>query len=269
MPRHTFRVSSTEIVHIPEKIDSEGFRRPGYDLKSIRCKVPNDDMRPWGRQLYAFLGILFVPILIDSFWLALFNHHSNQLERDDTKTYSTFRGWVSRPRNILLLPITFPFVVYYTVLHAIIHVVIITLTTFIPFRYTPNGMRFPFAYHDPLIIPMFFCRLLEFTGVSLLDELEYFSSYVSNTAEKNDSEEHSCEMRWIVRCCNPCTAEAELFGAEAENDSEDSLVFIVSTDPAYEISVDQHFKMRFPPFLYWCFIRCNSLATGGYMESQV
>ena len=67
-------------------------------------KVPNEDIRPWGRQLYAFLGILFVPILIDSFWSAVFSHHRYQLKHDDTRTHSTYREWVSKPRNMLCSP---------------------------------------------------------------------------------------------------------------------------------------------------------------------
>ena len=238
MPRHTFLVSSTEIVHFPETVDAEGFRTPAYDVKSIRCKVPKDDMRPWGRQLYAFLGILFVPVLFDSFWKALFNHYRYQLELDDDKTYSTFREWVSRPRNILLLPITVPFVVYFTVGHAVTEVVIAILNAFIPFRCTPQRMRFPFATRDPLLPGMLACQLLCLPmGVSPFGEFPCFNSYVSKTAEKNDD--------------------------------EDNWEFIVTTDPAYDIAVDQYFKMRFPPFMYWCFLRGNSLAVEGNMESQV
>lgn len=238
MPRHTFRVSSTEIVHFPETFDAEGVRTPAYDLKSIRCKVPKGDMRPWGRQLYAFLSILFVPILIDSSWLALCKHYRYQLEQDETKTYSTFREWVSRPRNIRLLPITFPIAVYCIVSHALMDVVIMTLTAFIPFSCIPEAMRFPFAKNDPLLSGVMISGLVgKMIGVSPYDEYQFFNSYVSNTAE--------------------------------ENDDEDNWEFIVTTNPAYDIAVDQYFKMRFPPFMYWCFIRGDSLATGGSAESHV
>ena len=230
MPYHTFRVSSTEIVHHEARVEYGGINNnirqeyPAYDERSIRCKVPNEDIRPWGRQLYAFLSILFVPILIDSFWSAVFSHHRYQLKHDDTRTHSTYREWVSRPRNILLLPITFPFVVYLSVMGALRDVVFMPLIAFIPFRYIPNHMRFPFPQQDPL----FFAVLLR-----VIDEFQIFNSHLSKT------------------------------------DSGETWEFVITTDPEYDIAVDQNFKMRFPPFMYWCFIRGDSLATGGSAESHV
>lgn len=188
---------------------------------------------PWGRQLYAFLGIFFVPILIDSFWSALFSHHRNQLKHDDDKTYSTYREWVSS-RNILLLPITFPFVVYLSVGGAFSHVVFMLLTAFIPFRYTHNEWRFPFSKHDPL----FPGPMINIAHNSRFGEFQFFNSHLSKT----DS---------------------------GENDNEDTWEFVINTDPEYDIAVNQHFKMRFPPFMYWCFIRGDSLASGGSAESHV
>ena len=240
MPYHTFRVSSTEIVHHEARVKYVGKdyntrkEYPAFDERSIRCKVPNDDIRPWGRQLYAFLSILFVPILIDSCWSAVFSHHRYQLKHDDTRTHSTYREWVSKPQNILLLPITFPLVVYFTVFIACLQVIILPLIAFIPFRYTPNHWRFPFALHDPLSPVVLLCsKLIPF------DKFQRFNSHLSKTNS-------------------------------GENDNEDTWEFVINTDPEYDdIAVDQHFKMRFPPFMYWCFIRGDSLATGGSAESQV
>ena len=223
MPYHTFRVSSTEIVHCPASVeicphDGRRTEHPAHDERWIRCKVPNDDIRPWGRQLYAFLSILFVPVLIDSFWSALFSHHRCQLQHDDDKTYSTYREWwVSGHRNILLLPITFLFVVFLSVIGAFSDVVFMLLTAFIPFRHTFNEWRFPFASRDPTHL------------IHVWYEEQIFHSYLSKG--------------W--------------------NDNEDIWEFNIITDPEYDITVDQHFKMRFPPFVYWCFIRGDSLATGG------
>lgn len=117
-------------------------------------------------------------------------------------------------------------------------VVIMTLTAFIPFSCIPEAMRFPFAKNDPLLSGVMISGLVgKMIGVSPYDEYQFFNSYVSNTAE--------------------------------ENDDEDNWEFIVTTNPAYDIAVDQYFKMRFPPFMYWCFIRGDSLATGGSAESHV
>ena len=91
-------------------------------------------------------------------------------------------------------------------------------------------MRFPFPQQDPL----FFAVLLR-----VIDEFQIFNSHLSKTYS-------------------------------GENDNEDTWEFVINTDPEYDdIAVDQHFKMRFPPFMYWCFIRGDSLATGGSAESHV
>ena len=243
MPYHTFRVSSTEIVHHEARVGYVGVNNirkeyPAFDERSIRCKVPNEDIRPWGRQLYAFLGILFVPILIDSFWSAVFSHHRYQLKHDDTRTHSTYREWVSKPRNMLLLPITFPFVVYFTVMGACSQVLIMPFIGFTPFRYTPNHMRFPFAEHDPLFPAVLWCKIARERKLIPFDKFQFFNSHLSKTYS-------------------------------GENDNEDTWEFVINTDPEYDIAVDQHFKMRFAPFMYWCFIRGDSLATGGSAESQV
>ena len=37
----------------------------------ISSKFPKEDLRPWGRQLYAFLGIFYLPRVIDEMWVYL------------------------------------------------------------------------------------------------------------------------------------------------------------------------------------------------------
>lgn len=99
-------------------------------------------------------------------------------------------------------------------------------------------MRFPFATHDPLFPAVFLCKIARAHKLIPFDKFQIFNSHLSKT----DS---------------------------GENDNEDTWEFVINTDPEYDIAVDQHFKMRFPPFMYWCFIRGDSLATGGNTETQV
>ena len=134
-----------------------------------------------------------------------------------------------------MLPITFPFVVYFT---ARSQVLIMPFIGFTPFRYTPNHMRFPFAEHDPLFPALLWCKIARERKLIPFDKFQFFNSHLSKTYS-------------------------------GENDNEDTWEFVINTDPECDIAVDQHFKMRFPPFMYWCFIRGDSLATGGSPESQV
>ena len=70
MPYYTCEVTSLrERRHLAYAENSvhPDLRNSYYSLE-IRCKVPNDDLRPWGRQLYGFLGIFYLPVLVDALW---------------------------------------------------------------------------------------------------------------------------------------------------------------------------------------------------------
>lgn len=41
----------------------------------ISSKFPKEDLRPWGRQLYAFLGIFYLPRVIDMMWVFMMGGH--------------------------------------------------------------------------------------------------------------------------------------------------------------------------------------------------
>ena len=42
-----------------------------YHLQKINSKLPMESLRPWGRQLYAFLGIFYLLRVIDEMWVVL------------------------------------------------------------------------------------------------------------------------------------------------------------------------------------------------------
>ncbi|GMH92468.1 hypothetical protein TrST_g1905 [Triparma strigata] len=67
MPYHICEVSS--VVQTEEGASEHGVQP--YYLQKINSKFPMESWRPWGRQLYAFLGIFYLPRVIDEMWVFL------------------------------------------------------------------------------------------------------------------------------------------------------------------------------------------------------
>ena len=67
MPYYTCEVKSQEL----SRVESE---EGSHDVVKIRCEIPKEDLRAWGRQLYGFLGILYLPLFVDGLWFGTGSH---------------------------------------------------------------------------------------------------------------------------------------------------------------------------------------------------
>ena len=67
MPYYTCEVKSQE----RSRVESE---EGSHDVVKIRCEIPKEDLRAWGRQLYGFLGILYLPLFVDALWFGNGSH---------------------------------------------------------------------------------------------------------------------------------------------------------------------------------------------------
>lgn len=95
MPSRNMQVTSRRTIHHEVSYDGEDVEYPAYDELEVRSKIPKEDLRPWGRQLYGFLGLFYLPFCIDNFWLALYISYATELQKVSTRTSS--RPWVSKP----------------------------------------------------------------------------------------------------------------------------------------------------------------------------
>lgn len=67
MPFYICRVTSTEVRQREVATDEHGGTTTVATL-TILSRFPKEDLRPWGRKLYAFLCVLYLPLLIDLIW---------------------------------------------------------------------------------------------------------------------------------------------------------------------------------------------------------
>ena len=54
--------------HQAERSDVGG-SSTSYTVMEICAKIPNEEIRSGGPQLYTFLSLFFVPVLIDALWV--------------------------------------------------------------------------------------------------------------------------------------------------------------------------------------------------------
>lgn len=67
MPFYICRVTSTEVRQYERAINESGDTTTVETL-TILSRFPKEDLRPWGRKLYAFLCVFYLPLLIDLIW---------------------------------------------------------------------------------------------------------------------------------------------------------------------------------------------------------
>jgi len=74
MPYHrACEVTSYDRTDGVKDLDEHGGKSSPYVTEEIRCKIPEEDLCPWGMQLYAFLGIFYLPVFIDMLWFDMWS----------------------------------------------------------------------------------------------------------------------------------------------------------------------------------------------------
>jgi len=65
MPRVVCEVTSVKKEH--HEGDTEG-GYPSYDEVEVRAEIADENVRTWGRQLYALVGVFYIPVVVDALW---------------------------------------------------------------------------------------------------------------------------------------------------------------------------------------------------------
>lgn len=72
MPHVVCEVTSVGISTHEKVLDESGSRQR-YNGLEIRAEIVDARVRTWGRQLYAFVGMFYIPIVVDALWFPGFN----------------------------------------------------------------------------------------------------------------------------------------------------------------------------------------------------
>ena len=67
MPRRVYTFTKGEVKR-EEITDENGSPLPDRITHYVHADIPDEDIRPGGMRLYAYLSVLVLPTLIDSMW---------------------------------------------------------------------------------------------------------------------------------------------------------------------------------------------------------
>ena len=137
MPYHAFQVTSARHEHHrAESSSGDSPQKEAYDETVIWFKIPNEDLRPFGRVLYGLLGIFYVPLFIDVMWDFVYDPY--MLEENEAISLQqcfvdTVKSSLRSPLeclNFLLAPLVVVLCAFVTALRMVFH---LFFNGFLPF----------------------------------------------------------------------------------------------------------------------------------------